>query len=80
MRFTHYKKPVPVTDNWQKIVNDLRKYRNEKGISQENLAGEMGIAPSLMQKWETYKRVPSAFMLSCWLDALKLGIRIEKLK
>ena len=74
MHFTHYKRPVKVTENWQKIIEDLKKYRNKKGISQETLAGDMGIEPSLMQKWETYKRVPSGFMFSCWLDALELGI------
>ena len=37
----------------------------------------MGIEPSLMQKWETFKRVPSGFMFSCWLDALELGITIQ---
>jgi len=46
-------------------------------MSQEALAGEMGIEPSLMQKWETFKRVPSGFMFSCWLDALELGITIQ---
>tara|TARA_E500000305_G_scaffold98214_1_gene89673 strand:- start:130 stop:411 length:282 start_codon:yes stop_codon:yes gene_type:complete len=77
MHFTHYKRPVKVTENWQKIIEDLKKYRNKKGISQETLAGDMGIEPSLMQKWETYKRVPSGFMFSCWLDALELGITIK---
>lgn len=79
MQFTHYKRPVKVTESWQKIIEDLKKYRNKKGFSQEFLAGEMGIEPSLMQKWETYKRVPSGFMFSCWLDALGLGIKIELL-
>jgi transcriptional regulator with XRE-family HTH domain len=77
MHFTHYKKPVKVTENWQKIIEDLKKYRNKKGISQETLAGDMGIEPSLMQKWETFKRVPSGFMFSCWLDALELGVMIK---
>ena len=77
MHFTHYKKPVKITENWQRIISDLKKYRNKKGMSQEALAGEMGIEPSLMQKWETFKRVPSGFMFSCWLDALGLGIKIE---
>ena len=77
MHFTHYKKPVKITENWQRIINDLKKYRNKKGMSQEALAGEMGIEPSLMQKWETFKRVPSGFMFSCWLDALELGITIQ---
>ena len=77
MHFTHYKKPVNITENWQRIISDLKKYRNKKGMSQEALAGEMGIEPSLMQKWETFKRVPSGFMFSCWLDALELGITIQ---
>tara|TARA_R100000995_G_C3483872_1_gene125822 strand:- start:4661 stop:4903 length:243 start_codon:yes stop_codon:yes gene_type:complete len=80
MHFTHYKEPIQVTENWEKIITKLREYRNEQGISQENLAFDIGCEPSLVQKWETYVRVPSGFMFSCWLDALGLGITIDKLK
>ena len=33
-----------------------------------------------IHKWEQYKRVPSGFLLSCWLDALGLKIKVYKKK
>jgi hypothetical protein len=32
----------------------------------------------LIHKWETHKRIPSGFMLMCWLDALEYEIQIKK--
>ena len=54
--------------------------RNERGISQEKLAHSIGCTVSLIHKWETHKRIPSGFMLMCWLDALGYEIEIKKRK
>lgn len=78
MQFKHFKNPVTVSDSWHTTIDSLRSYRTHKGISQEKLAFEIGCEPSLVQKWETYNRVPSGFMFSCWLDALDLEISIKE--
>jgi len=50
------------------------------GMTQEELAFQIGCAKSLVHKWEQYKRVPSGFMFSCWLEALDLTIKVHKKK
>lgn len=76
--FTHYTKPKRVPEVWSEVVSELVKLRNEKQWSQEELADRIGCNTSLIHKWETFKRVPSGFMLSCWLEALNGKIEIKK--
>lgn len=76
--FTHYNKPKSISDNWHAIVSGLVVLRNDYGLSQEELADRIGCASSLIHKWEQYKRVPSNFLLICWLDALDAQIEIKK--
>jgi len=52
------------------MITQLIDRRNQIGLSQEKLAFDIGCTPSLIHKWEQHKRVPSGFMLACWLDAL----------
>ena len=47
-------------------------------MSQEQLSFEIGCAKSLIHKWEQYKRVPSGFMLGCWVEALGLQIKVTE--
>jgi len=74
--FTHYKEPQQISNSWQTVVNSLIQIRHETGISQEALADRIGCASSLVHKWEQYKRVPSNFLLICWMDALGAEIKI----
>jgi len=76
-KFTHYKKPQPISDNWSDVVTGLISLRQEQGISQEVLADRIGCASSLVHKWEQFKRVPSNFLLICWLDALDAKVEIK---
>ena len=73
--FSHYVTEIKVTDSYADLIDQLVHRRNELGYSQEKLADRIGCASSLIHKWEQYKRVPSGFMLTCWLDAL--GCKIE---
>lgn len=74
--FHHYKEETEVTDSYSTMVVQLVERRKNLGISQESLAHDIGCATSLIHKWEQYKRVPSGFMLTCWLDALGCTIKI----
>ena len=74
--FENYSKETEVTDSYSLMVNSLVERRNDLGYSQEALADTIGCTTSLIHKWEQYKRVPSGFMLTCWLDALGVEIKI----
>lgn len=76
--FQHFKKEIQITDTYQLIINELVRHRHEQKISQEELADLIGCAKSLVHKWEQYKRVPSGFLFSCWLDALGLTLKVSK--
>lgn len=62
---------------WRNTVTTLVQIRNQKGWSQEELAHRIGCNPSLIHKWEQGKRVPSGFMLSCWVEALDGEVEIK---
>lgn len=60
------------------IIQQLVDRRNELGLSQRNLDYQIGCADGLVGKWEKQKRRPSAFMLSCWVDALDCELHIKR--
>ena len=76
-KFPNYKSDVFSTDQYEDMVQTLIERRHELSISQEQLAFDIGCSVSLVNKWETYIRVPSGFMFTCWLDALGCQIEIR---
>jgi len=67
-----------MTNGYEIIVDQLINRRHYLQWSQEELAHRIGCTPSLIHKWEQYKRVPSGFMLGCWVDALGLQITVNE--
>jgi len=63
---------------YKSLVEQLVIERHQQKISQEQLASMIGVTNSLIHKWEQHKRIPSGFMLSCWVDSL--GCKIEVVK
>ena len=78
--FHHFKKITNVPLSYQDMIGALVFERHRQKISQEALAHQIGCAVSLVHKWEQYKRVPSGFLFSCWLDALGLTLKVCKKK
>lgn len=76
--FTHFTKPVSIPQNYDDLVSQLIDARLGQSLSQEQLAHDIGCTVSLIHKWETHKRIPSGFMLICWLDALGYEIEVKK--
>ncbi len=76
--YTYYNRPVSIPKDYERLVKELIDARFEQSLSQESLAHKIGCASSLIHKWETHKRIPSGFMLMCWLDALEYEIQIKK--
>ena len=54
----------------------LRKYRMEKGISQQELAQKMFVDRSSVTRWESGTRLPDAVMISCIADCLDLDVSL----
>ncbi len=79
-QFNHYNETINVPVVYQDLVQQLVHQRHKKNISQEELAHQIGCAKSLVHKWEQYKRVPSGFLLSCWVEALGCRFKIYKQK
>jgi len=77
--YTYYNKPVSIPKDYERLVKILIDARFAQNLSQESLAHKIGCATSLIHKWETGKRIPSGFMLMCWLDALNCEIEIKKI-
>ena len=53
------------------IISKLRTARIEKGISQEELGFQIGLAEGYLSKWERGERTPSLFSLICWAETLQ---------
>ena len=75
--FTHYSTQKNISPRWSQVVEGLVSVRHSKGWSQEELADRIGCTSSLIHKWEQYKRVPSNFLLICWIDALGAQVEIK---
>ncbi len=78
MSSTEETKRPSVPNNYEILVKLLIEARHERGLSQENLARKIGCTESLVHKWEQFKRMPSGFMLMCWLEALEYDIEAIK--
>lgn len=76
--FTHLKKPVSIPKDYDLLVSQLIDARLGQSLSQEELAHRIGCTVSLIHKWETHKRIPSGFMLICWLDVLGYEIEVKE--
>jgi transcriptional regulator with XRE-family HTH domain len=63
---------------YKKIVIKLVKVRKEIGITQAQVDQMIGCADGLVSKWECGDRIPSFFMLVCWLESLGVELQIKK--
>ena len=77
-QFTRFNKPLNIPENYELLISELTDARSEQGLSQEALAYKIGCTSSLVHKWETHKRIPSGFLLMCWLDSLGYEIEVKK--
>ena len=55
----------------------LQRLRKEKGLTQEELANEIGISPQAVSKWENDISTPDIFILSQLADIL--GVSVDEL-
>jgi len=73
-------KNTRLSHSYNELIEMLVKARQERKLSQPELANIIGCTESLIHKWEQHKRVPSGFFLMCWLEALDYEIEVTKKK
>ena len=59
------------------IGNRISKYRREKSMTQEELAGKLGVSPQAVSKWENDASCPDISLLPRLSDIL--GISVDEL-
>ena len=55
---------------WRQLVEALAARRRALGMSQNELDARLGLSDGYVAKWESYQRLPGAFMMHCWTCAL----------
>lgn len=59
------------------VIRSLVSARRSKGWTQEQLNDRLGVTPGLVAKWESYAKLPSAFMFMCWAHSLDVRLTIR---
>lgn len=57
---------------YEVLVLQLRSRREDLGLTQLDLAITIGVSDYLVTKWENLIKIPTAFGLMCWCQALGL--------
>lgn len=52
----------------------IQKLRKEKGLTQRELAGQIGISDKTISKWENGNSIPDTSMLLCLCEALDISV------
>jgi DNA-binding XRE family transcriptional regulator len=59
---------------YEDLIRRLTQWRHRQGLTQEDLDLTLGIAEGSIAKWESFSRLPGAFMFACWAAALKVTL------
>jgi hypothetical protein len=62
---------------YQRFVRRLVERRHQLHLTQEELDHIIGVSEGQVARWETFVRLPGAFMMTCWSNALGLIISLE---
>lgn len=60
------------------LITSLAARRRALRISQEDLDRLIGLTDGQVAKWESMIRIPGAFMLMCWTNALGVKLIIAR--
>lgn len=61
------------------IAKNIRKYRKEKNITQEQLAVDIGVSPEFYRKFESTLGSEGISLINVYKISIVLDIRIDKL-
>lgn len=65
-------------DFYDPLISRLADARRERGMSQAALDHRLGVSEGLTAKWESKARLPGAFFLMCWCQALGLELTLKE--
>lgn len=72
---------VPTTEErlfYRDFISQLVARRKALRLTQEDLDRMLGVTDHQVAKWESLERLPGAFMLMCWLNALGAQLDVRK--
>lgn len=65
---------------YDNLIEQLKAARRHRMLSQAALDDLLGVSEGLTAKWESKARLPGAFFLMCWCEALGVTLVIEELQ
>ncbi|WP_039983723.1 helix-turn-helix domain-containing protein [Tritonibacter mobilis] len=65
---------APVFDEYETLVEELRRRRRQLGLDQGDLGNAMGVADGYVNKLEAFARVPTFPTLQLWAASLGLHL------
>lgn len=71
-RYQPHSRPVSSIERcfYGELVAELARRRVAIGLTQEQLDQQLGVSEGQIAKWESFARLPGAFMFVCWSNAL----------
>lgn len=63
---------------YARLVAQLVDRRKSLGLSQAELNDRIGVSDAMVAKWESMARMPGAFYLMCWAQALGVSLYAEE--
>jgi ribosome-binding protein aMBF1 (putative translation factor) len=58
------------------LVRQLRSAREARGLSQQDVSMIVGVSDAMVGKWEALMKMPTAFGLMCWCQALGVALMV----
>lgn len=58
------------------LVLQLRQRREELGLTQLDVAMKIGVSDYMVTKWENLLKMPTAWGLMCWCQALGVQMQV----
>jgi len=58
--------------------NEMKKWRDEHGLTQRNLADLLGVDPITISRWERTEQKPPGYLLDLSLEALERRLAVER--
>lgn len=78
-RVTSYSRPASDIERifYSNLIRRLAARRKALGMTMEELDHELGVSEGQVAKWESFVRLPGAFMFMCWSNRLGLIVNVE---
>jgi transcriptional regulator with XRE-family HTH domain len=76
LRVTSYSRAATELERmfYGRLVRELAARRHARDMTQEQLDQVLGVSDGQVAKWEAFDRLPGAFTLMCWCNALDLRL------